>query len=182
MNLAIPIGDYRLIGYEDYEPVSEVGEKLTRKWAQEKNYLKGSASDWLPTITAAFREIRNDCHKADWDGQGALAITSRVIATTENAVRALFALLPKGTPAPEVIPEADGEVCLSWVVDGERQLSLSFGAHDKINFAGQFGKGGSIHGWQPIDTTSPSALDKSLQDVAKHLARLYPPIISRRAA
>ncbi len=80
------------------------------------------------------------------------ALPTRSSPRTETVVRALFALLPKSTPAPEVIPEADGEICLSWVVDSERQMSLSFGAHGKINFAGQFGKEGGIHGWQPIDT------------------------------
>jgi hypothetical protein len=182
MRLAFEIGDSRLIGYYGYEPVSDDSEVLSRKWAQEKNYLKGSASDWLPIADAAFRGIRDECRKTDWDGQGALAVTDRVIAIAEKVVNALFALLPKGTPAPEVIPEADGEICLSWVVDSERQLSLSVGAHGNINFAGQFGKEGGIHGWQPIDTTSPSALDDSLQDIAKYLARLYPPIVSRRAA
>lgn len=182
MSLAIAIGDSRLIGRYDYEPVSDVSKVISRKWAQERNYLKGSASDWLPTIDAAFRGVRDECQKADWDGQGALAITDRVIATTEKAVRALFALLPKGTPAPEVVPEADGEICLSWVVDIDRQFSLSFGAHGKINFAGQFGKEGGIHGWQPIDASSSSALDESLQEIAKFLARLYPPTVRRRAA
>lgn len=181
MRLAFETGDSRVIGYYDYEPVSGDSEVLIRKWAQERNYLKGSASDWLPIVDAAFRGVRDECQKAGWDGQGTLAITDQVIATTEKVVRALFALLPKGTPAPEVIPEADGEICLSWVVDSERQLSFSFGAHGKINFAGQFGKEGGIHGWQPIDTTSPSVLDRSLQDVAKYLAKLYPPAVSRRA-
>jgi hypothetical protein len=181
MSLAIAIGESRLIRHHDYEAVSDVSKVISRKWAQERNYLEGSASDWLPIIDATFRGVRDDCRKADWDGQGALAITDRVIATAEQVVRALFELLPKGTPAPEVIPEADGEICLSWVVDSVRLLSLSVGAHGKLNFAGQFGKEGGIHGWQPIDATSPSALDESLQDIAKYLARLYPPIVSRRA-
>ena len=64
MSLAIAIGDSRLIGYYDYEPVSDVSEVISRKWAQERNYLKGSASDWLPTVDAAFRSIRDECQKA----------------------------------------------------------------------------------------------------------------------
>jgi hypothetical protein len=179
MNLAFAIGDSRLIGHYDYEPVSYFSKVISRKWAQEKNYLKGSASDWLPTVDAALRGLRDDCQKADWDGQGALAITDKVIAITENVVGALFTLLPKGIPAPDLIPEADGEICISWSVDTDRQVSISVGAHGKINFAGQFGKEGGIHGWQPIDTTSPSALEKSIQDVAKYLARLFPPTVSR---
>ena len=182
MSLATAIRDSRLIGYYDYEPVSDVSVVLSRKWAQERNYLKGSASDWFPTVDAALRGIRSECRTANWDGQGAFAITDQVIAVAEKVVGALFAILPKGTPAPDLIPEADGEICISWSVDTDRLLSLSVGAHAKINFAGQFGKEGGIHGWQPIDATSPSALDESLQDVAKYLGRLYPPTASRRAA
>lgn len=141
MNLAIPISDHRLIGYEDYEPASDVGENLTRKWAQEKNYLRGSASDWLPTIDAAFGILRDECQKAGWDGPGSLAISDQAIAITEKVVGILFRIMPKGLPAPDIIPEADGEICLRWVVDTEQELSISIGAHGKINFAGQFGRG-----------------------------------------
>lgn len=182
MNLAIPISDYRLIGYDDYAPASDVGENLTRKWAQEKNYLKGSASDWLPTIDAAFRSLRDEYQKAGWDGPGSLAISDQVIAISEKVVGVLFRIMPKGLPAPDVIPEADGEICLRWVVDTEQELSISIGAHGKINFAGQFGREGGIHGWQPLDTASPTALDRSLQEIAKYVARLFPPIVGRRPA
>jgi len=104
--------------------------------------LPGSASDWFPTVDAAFRGIRSESKNADWDGQGAFAITDQVIAIAEKVVGALFALLPKGTPAPDVVPEADGEICISWSVDASRMFSLSIGEHEKVNFAGQFGREG----------------------------------------
>jgi hypothetical protein len=182
MSLAIATADNRLIGDYEYEPISDGSKIISRRWAQERNYLKGSASDWLPTVDAAFRGIRSECQSANWDGQGALAITDSVIVLAEKVVGALFGLVPRGTPVPDLIPEADGEICISWSVGADRLLSLSVGAHGKINFAGQFGKEGGIHGWQPINAASPSALDESLQDVARYLGRLYPPTASRRAA
>ena len=182
MSLAIAVPGSRLAWDFDYEPVSDGSKVISRRWAQERNYLKGSASDWLPTVDASFRTLRDECQKAGWDGPGSLAISDQVIAITEKVVRALFTLVPKGIPAPDVIPEADGEICLHWVVDTEQELSISIGAHGKINFAGQFGKEGGIHGWQPVDTTSPTALDGSLQEIAKYVARLFPPIVGRRPA
>jgi hypothetical protein len=182
MNLAITVGYPRLSGYYDYEPVSHSSELLTRKWAQEKNYLKGSASDWFPTIDAAFQGIRDECQVADGDGHGTITISDQVVAIARTVIATLYTLLPKGTPVPDITPEADGEICISWSVGIDRLFSLSIGGHGKINFAGQFGKEGGIHGWQPVDTTSPSALDESLQDFAKYLRRLYRPTAGRRAA
>ncbi|HKZ03369.1 MAG TPA: hypothetical protein VJ180_14080 [Pyrinomonadaceae bacterium] len=181
MRLAFEMGESRLIGYYDYEPVSDDSEVISRKWAQERHYLKGTASDWFPTVDAAFRGIRSECQSTNWDGQGALAITDQVIVVAEKVVGALFGLVPKGTPAPDLIPEADGEICVSWSVGADRLLSLSIGTHGKINFAGQFGKEGGIHGWLPMDATSPSALDRSLQDVARYLGKLCRPTGSKRS-
>ena len=181
MNLALLISDYPLISYGDYEPASEVGEKLTRKLALEKNYLKGSASDWLPTIDAAFRSLRDECQEDGWDGPGSLAISNQAIVITEKVVRGLFRLVSTGLPAPDIMPEADGEICLCWIVDAEQELYLSIGVHGKINFAGQFGRQGGIHGWQPLDTTSPTALDRSLQEITKYVARLFPSVGRRPA-
>ena len=109
-----------------------------------------------------------------------LLLPTKSLPLPRRSLEALFALVPKGTLPPDLIPEADGEICISWSVDTDRLLSLSVGAHGKINFAGRFGKEGGIHGWQPIDATSPSALDESLQEVAKYLGGLYPPTASER--
>jgi hypothetical protein len=104
-----------------------------------------------------------------------VGITDQVIAIGEKVVEVLFALLPEGIPPPDLIPEADGEICISWSVDADKLLSLSIGAHGKINFAGQFAKEGGIHGWQPIDAMSPNTLGESLQEVAEYLGKLYAP-------
>jgi hypothetical protein len=161
-----------------YEPITNNSRKIQRAWAQEQNYLRGSASDWMPIVDAALRCIRNDCTLANWDGSGALPMPEGVINLTADIAKVLFTLLPSGTPAPDFIPEADGEICMSWSIDAKRLFSLSIGIHNKINFAGQFGMKGGIHGWQPIDTTNFDNLEKSLQETAHHISRLFPLITS----
>lgn len=180
MSLAIAIGDSRLALEFDYEPITDSSREIQRAWAQKRNYLQGSASDWFPTTEAALGNIKKECGRTDWDGSGAIPVSNQVINLAAKIAESLFTMLPRGTPAPDLIPEADGEICLSWSVDSGRLFSLSVGAHDKINFAGQFGKEGGIHAWQPIDATSRSSLEKSLQDAARYIGRLYAPATINR--
>lgn len=142
--------------------------------------MRGSASDWLPAVEAVLRYIRTDCAEASWDGSGALPVSDRTINLAANIVKVLFTMLPNGTPAPDIIPEVDGELCASWSVDDYRLFSLSVGAHGRINFAGQFGQEGSIHGWHPIDTTTNDSLEESLQEVARQIRRLFESPASKR--
>lgn len=182
MSSAIAIRGSGLAWDVDYQPVTDGSREIQRTWAQKRNYLEGSASDWLPILEAAIRSIKNDCTNADWDGSGAIPVSIQTIGLTAKIVETLFTMLPRGTSAPDLIPEADGEICISWSVDAGRLFSLSVGAHGKINFAGQFGKEGAIHAWQPIDATSRSTLEESLQDVARYVGRLYTDTAARRAA
>ena len=136
MSTAIPYGYLRPF-IDDYEPVSRGSKEILEKWMQSRNYLRGSATDWSPTVDAALRDIRSQCHMADWDGQGALPVTDHAISNSEKVIEILYSRLPKGIPAPDVIPEADGEISLSWSSDATHIFALSIGAHDKINFSGQ---------------------------------------------
>ena len=182
MTSASPAGHARLNDKYGHIPASGDGQALVLSWSKKRNYLQSSASDWAPVVTATFAAMRAECGAADWDGPGSIAVTEGVLDIAMRAVGALYALLPAGTPAPDVVPEADGEVCVSWYVDARRGFSLSLGAHGKVNFAGEFGTEGAVHGWQPIDTSSEWRLAQSLQDVVRSVAKLYPPVGARRAA
>ena len=182
MSTAIAMQGLRLIVSEGYEPVSDGSRTIQRTWEKERNFLSRSASDWLPTIEGALRGIRIECHNVNWDYEGALPVTDRTIDLAAKIAASLFTLLPKGTPAPDLIPESDGEICISWSLDATRIFSLSVGEHGRINFAGQFGGEGGIHAWQPIDATSQNALEESLDDVVRYVQRLYAPTAIRSAA
>lgn len=182
MSSSIAIRDWRLAWDLDHETVTDGTREIQRTWAQKRNYLQGSASDWLPILEAALLNMKNDCSNADWDGVGAIPVSDQTIGLTAQIGEMLYSMMPRGTPVPDLIPEPDGEICISWSVTADRLFSLSVGAHGKINLAGQFGKEGALHAWQPIDTTSRSTLQESLQDVARYIGRLYESPTEKRRA
>lgn len=163
----------RLISNDDYEPASQDGRIIQQIWDRERNYLSNSAADWAPTLSASLRAVREISGCPNWDGEGATPIADLTLRLTEIVVAALFRLLPKGTPSPDLIPEPDGEICVSWPVDSTHIFSLSIGAQGKINFAGQFGNKGSVHGWQPIDAKNSLTIEASLADVVRYISRLH---------
>lgn len=179
---AVVFSRSRLSGDYDFEATSASRQQVWSEWHKQKDYLRGSASDWLPTILSALRAIHDRCGKPDWEGHGEAIVTDKVIASAEKIVTTLFTLALAGTPVPDVVPEADGEICLTWTRDDARTLSISIGERGKINFAGQFGDQGGIHGWKPIDTSNQNALESTLREISEYLENLYPPIAARRAA
>ena len=174
--------DFCINDFYDYEPVGKSSSAIPTLWANEKNYLKGSAADWLPTTDAAFRTIQADCRKTNWDGEGAIAIADSTIGIAKKIVEVLYRLVPKGTPAPDVIPESDGEIGIDWAVDGNKLFSVSIGSRGRVNFSGQFGDEGGLHGWKPVSTNSQVELEVSLREIAGYVEKLYPPTPRKRAA
>lgn len=173
MSCAIAVPRLQFGASDDYEPVSDGSQILSGLIDGVRNVLRGTAADWLPTALASLEEIRATCRRvAHAPVDGSVNIEG-ALDNAEQVLERLFVLLPKGTPAPDLIPEEDGELCISWSVGSGQVFALSVGAHDKINFAGQFGKRGGVHAWQPIDRSSPSALDASLQEAVCHVAKLY---------
>lgn len=157
----------------DYEPASTASRDIERVLDKGRNFLQGSAADWLPLVESALRSIKSECGRENWDGMDAYPVSEVAIKKVGEIATVLFNALPRGTPAPDIVPEPDGEIGITWTVDPHRVLSLSVGAHDKINFAGQFRDEGGVHGWQRIDSTSYEDLEQSLQEVCRLIKRLY---------
>jgi len=132
-----------------------------------------TAADWLPSIEASVRKIADECARADWGGAECKPITSGVLTLTVKVAEAIFGLLPRGTPGPDVVPEIDGEICLSWTRTDSRIFSISLGEHSVVNYSGILGRQGDIHGWQPIDITNQKSLRDSLVEVSRHVVKLY---------
>jgi hypothetical protein len=139
----------------------------------ERQALSYSAMDWSPIISAKLEEIRRECSEPNWDGENARAIAAEVIFTTQSVINAINISIPRRIPAPDIVPENDGEICLSWDhVDG-RSFSISLGAHGKMNFAGLLGKKGVRHGCQPIDVNDPRTLREDIEEMVRYIVILY---------
>lgn len=134
--------------------------------------MPGSANDWRPVIAPALERIRAACGLPGWDGQGSQPVSPKALLRAARAAEYLADLVPIGTPPPDVVPEGDGEISFSWHADGNRVYAFSIGAHDKVNFAGQFGEQGTAHGWQPLRFDSRGVDQETLAEIAKQIARL----------
>jgi len=181
MRLAFANTGLSSVDTDSYQPVSEASQAVSRRWAEERNYLKQTASDWVPLARAAFDEIRQHARSANWDGEGAAPVTAETISLADLVVQSLYSMLPKSTPPPDIIPEGDGEICLSWAPDDARVFSVSLGEHGVANFAAQLGRRGGRHGWLPIATTSRAALEESLREIAEHVDSIHRPVATARS-
>jgi hypothetical protein len=141
--------------------------------ANRRQVTSYSALDWLPSIKARFEEIKKECSIQNWDGENALPISPQVISMTDIVVRSFYSKMPRNIPAPDIIPENDGEICLSWDINESKNFSISLGKHGKMNYAGQFGKEGVVHGWHPIDVSDSRVLCEEIEEVSKKIIMLY---------
>jgi hypothetical protein len=182
MSVAIPITGYGIRATDGSAAVSDTGQTIKRRWNEEQNVLRLSASDWLPTVSAELHDIADECSSENWDGHGAFAVSPETRVIAQSMLAALYAIVPRGTPVPDIVAESDGEISISWVTDVDHTFSVSVGSHGKANFAGQFGKEGSVHAWRPLDTSSWEALEESLEDISRYVGRLYKSRARRSAA
>lgn len=128
-----------------------------------------AAQNWEPQIAAALAMIQAECSAPDWDGQQACAVSPQTLHQAERVARLFYCFVPRDTPPPEVIPEADGEVSLSWTRDKNRTFSVSIGSHDNLNYAGQLGGGAAPHDVARFDPQDPS----TIQRMASLVSQLY---------
>jgi hypothetical protein len=142
----------------------------------------GTASlDWAPAVTGALAGIRAECGRANWDGEGATPVAEATLDLTLRFLDLLYALVPRALPAPEITPEPDGDVDVSWYVDSTRMLNVSVGPTGRLAFAAQLGPLGSRHGTVRLDVVVRERRLDAIEDIVRHLSSLYPGITGRRA-
>jgi hypothetical protein len=106
---------------------------------------KKRVEDWSARVDTALAEIRAECSVDGWDGEGGAAVTDATLELSRQVATLLHASVAAGTPAPDLVPESDGEVALSWTRTPEMVFSISIGAHGYLNYAGTLSDGVEAH-------------------------------------
>lgn len=130
---------------------------------------KRRVDDWSARVDSALSEIRAECSVDGWDGEDGAAITEATRELSRKVVTLLHAATPAGTPPPELVPESDGELALSWTRTPDLVFSVSIGAHGFLNYAGTLSEGVEAHDVARFISGDKTAIEK----LAALLKQLY---------
>lgn len=167
-SIALPF-PRRLDLFEAAPAAGDAGRLVRAELADVQRRYSERASNWSSSVETELAEIGVECNQPNWDGYDARPITMEVLKRANALAALLFTLLPSGIPAPDAVPERDGNVSLSWTRDRHRRLSVSIGEDDLLSFAGILGKGIERHGSEEFDGSDP----RLMQEIAGYVARLY---------
>jgi hypothetical protein len=160
------------LSYNQWTPADGADDKKLAKLflaGVVENNIK-RVDDWSARIDSALSEIRAECSVDGWDGEGGTAITEATLELSREIAFLLHASAAAGTPPPELVPESDGELALSWTRTPEMVFSVSIGAHGFLNYAGTLSEGVEAHDVARFisgDTTAISKLAALLKQLYK---------------
>jgi hypothetical protein len=126
---------------------SEASRTVRSEFEDAKRHARSAASALQSQAYSKLAGIMSQCAVRGWDGYEAMAITPATYARVE----AFIDDLPSSLPAPDIVPEADGDVAIEWDFGPQYVFSISIGEAGFLNFAGQFGPGVERHGVDPFD-------------------------------
>lgn len=152
--LAVSLG-YPAQLFGDGSPASG-GDSVRLARILEAGRLKRRAAASAPQSLAldSLTRIVRDCSADGWDGYEAKPI----LAPTENLARLFLESLPMWLPAPNIVPEADGEIGIEWDFGPDKIFSISVGDKGALHYAGLFGGGVERHGVEPFSGVVPTEI------------------------
>lgn len=82
-----------------------------------------------------------------WDGYDAAPIDRAVYERASAFLQAL----PLTLEAPDLVPEADGQIAIEWFIGPKWTFSVSLSARGPLHYAGLFGPDDEVHGVKTFD-------------------------------
>jgi hypothetical protein len=113
-----------------------------------------AASSLQARAYAELAQIARECCEEGWDSYGAKPVTR----ATCDRVALFLDDLPAWMAAPDLVPEADGEIALEWYLGKAQTYSISIGEKGPLHYAGLFGQNQEVHGVEPFTDSVPARL------------------------
>lgn len=160
---AIAIGRNSTGAWRSTQPgVSEAAEIIQEVVRKVLDSFVSSATGQrrLGDPFGALEAIYEECAALNWDGEGALPVST---ATFEEAGNLLLTL-PTTVPVPELFPERSGRIAFEWYKRPDYIYVLSTGGTKELEFAALFGQGYEIHGKCPFSDALPSMILQHLRE------------------
>lgn len=140
---------------------SVLGEKITNLVLVATSHARNNATDWRTLTHALIEQVALDCQSPDWDGYGANPIS----AVSKSEAQRFVELLPYWYPAPEAVPDPDGEIALSWDFGRGHVFTLSVGSTGALSYAGLLGDGVKRHGVEPFKSDVPKSILEAIEEL-----------------
>ena len=140
---------------------SPTSRKLAELWLAATSHARDNASDWRSLTGALIELVAIESQTADWDGYGAKPIST--IAKFE--AQRLVDMLPFSYPAPDPIPDPEGDIALSWDFGPGHMLTVSVGANGILSYAGLLGDGVKRHGMEPFKSDVPKSVHEAIEEL-----------------
>ena len=144
---------------------------LRAKLGEFRHHVNERASAWEQPVRANLQEIIRECLVPNWDGYEARPVPPKTINLAYQLALQLEREVSLGIPAPELIPERDGEISISWDLAPEVVFSVSIGESGQINYAGILGQGVERHGGDKFNQNgkkSLRAISSIIEELFKH--------------
>lgn len=138
----------RLVLSTHSSPASSAVNAMIRNVLSDAKSAASQAATSLPARAFAdLLRVSRECSHEGWDGYGAKAITQ----ATFIRAQAFLNDLPPWMPAPDIVPEADGDIAIEWYVAENQTFSVSVGGDGPLHYAGLFGHDDEVHGVKAFD-------------------------------
>lgn len=129
-------------------------------------HARANASDWRTLAITHVYRLREEYAEDGWDGYGAQPIR----ADTARHAEQFVSMLPAYLPAPDILPESDGEISFDWWFGPNAQFSISIGPSGTLTYAGLIGKGVRRYGSEPLGQNVSPHILSSIEDLIAKFA------------
>jgi hypothetical protein len=142
-------------------PASELGNELKERLLVATEHVRNNATDWRTLTRALIEEVALEHQSVAWDGYGALPIS----LDAKFEAQRLVDLLPVWLSRPDVVPDPDGEIGLSWDFGPGRVFTVSVSSTGILSYAGLLGDGVKRHGVEWFRSDVPKTIIEAIEEL-----------------